>query len=68
MPECENCESQVTKQYVRVFEPQGVENPRVCPFCEDMVRDGSDVREARADRRGNGSEPVRYDPEIGGRA
>lgn len=50
MPLCQNCESFVTNDYVRVFTPPGVEQPRVCPDCPDMVRDGGDVREARATR------------------
>jgi NAD-dependent SIR2 family protein deacetylase len=50
MPECQNCGSFVTEAYVRVFAPNGMERPRVCPNCEDLVRDGNDVREARAKR------------------
>lgn len=50
MPECKNCGSFVTTDYARVFTPPGVERPRVCPECPDMVRDGADVREARATR------------------
>ena len=50
MPHCQNCESFVTKDYVRVFTPQEVDEPRVCPRCEDMIRDGADVREARSPR------------------
>ena len=51
MPECQNCGSFVTAAYARVFTPNGVEEPRVCPQCEDKIRDGSDVREARSTRR-----------------
>lgn len=51
MPECNNCGSFVTQNYVRVFAPNGMEQPRVCPHCEDMVRDGSQVREARSVRQ-----------------
>ena len=50
MPTCENCGSFVTREYVRVFAPNGMDSPRVCPNCEDKVRDGADVREARATR------------------
>jgi NAD-dependent SIR2 family protein deacetylase len=50
MPECQNCGSFVTEAYVRVFAPNGMDKPRVCPNCEDLVRDGNDVREARAKR------------------
>lgn len=51
MPECQNCGSFVTADYVRVFTPDGIEDPRVCPRCEDKIRDGADVREARSPRR-----------------
>jgi len=50
MPKCQNCGSSVTDAYVRVFAPDGMDNPRVCPFCEDKVRDGAEVREARSVR------------------
>ncbi len=50
MPKCQNCGSSVTRAYVRVFAPDGMDSPRVCPFCEDKVRDGADVREARSVR------------------
>jgi len=50
MPECENCGSFVTEAYVRVFTPDGHTGPRVCPFCEDKLRDGAEVREARSSR------------------
>lgn len=51
MPECNNCGSFVTGEYVRVFTPEGMDSPRVCPSCEDMVRDGGGVREARSRRQ-----------------
>jgi len=51
MPECQNCGSFVTDAYVRVFTPDGVSQPRVCPNCEDKIRDGAEVREARSTRR-----------------
>ena len=53
MPECQNCGNFVTEQYVRVFTPETVESqgPRVCPNCEDKLRDGADVREARSSRQ-----------------
>lgn len=50
MPECQNCSSFVTEAYVRVFAPNGADNPRVCPHCEDKLRDGAEVREARSRR------------------
>jgi len=51
MPHCGNCERFVTDAYVRVFAPPGMSTVRVCPRCEDMVREGGDVREAKAPRR-----------------
>lgn len=50
MPHCQNCDAHVTLQYVRVFAPDGVEAPRVCPHCEDKVRDGAEIRETKARR------------------
>ncbi|WP_443984563.1 DUF7563 family protein [Halorientalis marina] len=50
MPECQNCGSFVTEDYVRVFTPEVHDGPRVCPNCEDKIRDGNDVREARSSR------------------
>ena len=50
MPECQNGGSFVTEAYARVFTPTGVDNPRVCPECEDKIRDGADIREARSSR------------------
>jgi NAD-dependent SIR2 family protein deacetylase len=51
MAECDNCGEFVTDQYVRVFAPTGMDTVRVCPQCPDMMRDGSDVREAKTPRR-----------------
>ncbi|MEF8840590.1 MAG: hypothetical protein V5A62_03045 [Haloarculaceae archaeon] len=51
MPHCQNCESYVTEAYVRVFAPDSMDTVRVCPHCEDKLRDGADVREARAPRQ-----------------
>lgn len=50
---CQNCGSHVTRQYVKVFAPDGLDRPRVCPFCKDKVRDSmadEGVREARSTR------------------
>ncbi|MES3516416.1 MAG: hypothetical protein PPP58_02010 [Natronomonas sp.] len=52
MPHCHNCDSFVTENYVRVFAPNGMDGVRVCPNCEDKLRDGAEIREARS-RRGN---------------
>ncbi len=62
MPECQNCGSFVTEAYVRVFAPDGVEDPRACLECEDKIRDNGKIREARGPRSG-GSDPTKYDPE-----
>jgi len=51
MPTCQNCGSFVTDAYTRVFTPDDEETPRVCPNCEDKIRDGAQVREARSTRR-----------------
>lgn len=50
MAECLNCGSFVTERYVRVFAPPEFDDVRVCPSCEDVVRDGAEVREARSKR------------------
>lgn len=50
MSECENCGSFVTDAYVRVFARTGEDTVRVCLHCEDVVRDGAEVREARSRR------------------
>jgi hypothetical protein len=50
MPECQNCGSFVTEAYARVFTPPDEEDPRVCPECEDKIRDGARIREARSSR------------------
>lgn len=47
MPECRNCGSHVTPDYARVFTPPDIDSPRVCPFCPDLTRDGSGVREKK---------------------
>jgi RNase P subunit RPR2 len=53
MPYCRNCDSFVTEQYVRVFAPDELDTVRVCPQCEDKLRDGAGVREARSPRHSN---------------
>lgn len=50
MPTCRNCSSFVTERYVKVFAPPGNDDVRACPACEDKVRDGATVREARSKR------------------
>ncbi|WP_277552907.1 DUF7563 family protein [Halobaculum limi] len=50
MPECNNCGGFVTERYVRVFAPNELETVRVCPNCEDKLRDGAEIREARSKR------------------
>lgn len=51
MPLCNNCDSFVTDDYVRVFAPDGLDAVRVCPNCEDKLRDGADIRDARSTRQ-----------------
>jgi hypothetical protein len=50
MPKCNHCGSFVSTAYVRVFTPDDVKQPRVCPNCPDLIRDGAEVREARSSR------------------
>lgn len=50
MPECQNCGSFVTETYVRVFAPNEMVSVRVCPNCEDKLRDGASIRQARSSR------------------
>ena len=50
MPRCRNCDAFVTDAYVRVFAPNDMGVVRVCPNCEDKLRDGAEVREARSTR------------------
>lgn len=40
MPECQNCGSHVSDQYVRVSVPEHLEAPRTCPHCPDAVSEG----------------------------
>lgn len=54
MPACNNCGGFVTDQYARVFAPPKVRGVRVCPQCEDKLRDGAEVREANSPRHTNG--------------
>lgn len=51
MPTCENCRAFVTENYVRVFAPTGMTTVRVCPHCEDTIRDGAEVRKAHSPRQ-----------------
>ena len=50
MPQCRNCNGFVTENYVRVFAPPGMSTVRVCPRCEDMIREGADIRAAHSSR------------------
>jgi formylmethanofuran dehydrogenase subunit E len=47
MAKCLRCGEFVTENYVRVFALEGEDGPRVCPHCEDAVREGTGVRLAR---------------------
>jgi hypothetical protein len=51
MPACDNCGGFVTENYVRVFSPSELKTVRVCPNCEDRIRDGGEVRETHSPRR-----------------
>lgn len=51
VPECSNCGAFVSRAYMRVLVPEDLSDPRVCPFCEDRIRDGAGVRAARSSRR-----------------
>jgi hypothetical protein len=51
MPACKNCGAFVTEAYVQVFAPSGLETVRICPYCEDKVREGAEVRASHAPRR-----------------
>lgn len=51
MPDCLNYGAQVTQRYVRVFAPDGFDSVRVCPWCEDKIRDGATVRDSKSTRR-----------------
>lgn len=62
MPQCQNCGGHVTKYYARVFTPNDVDEPRVCPNCPDKIRENGKVREARATRE-TSADPVAFDPE-----
>jgi hypothetical protein len=46
--QCQNCGNEVSKRYVDVFAPDSADQPRCCPDCEDLVRDGNGVREKRS--------------------
>lgn len=65
MPRCQNCGGHVTADYARVFTPNGVTEPRVCPNCPDKIRDNGQVRDARA-TRGSRSDRTTYDAEKAG--
>lgn len=54
MPNCKNCGAFVTDQYVRVFASTGMDAVRVCPNCEDKLREKGKIREAHSPRHSNG--------------
>jgi len=46
---CQNCGNTVTRDYARVFSPDGVEGVRTCPDCPDLIREGDGtVRKKRS--------------------
>ena len=66
MPECGNCGSFVTEDYVRTMSRRDSETVEVCPWCPDQKRDARNrPREARSNRRADmeeRGEPSEYDP------
>lgn len=51
VPNCGNCGAHVSRDYVRVWKPEDVDEVRACPNCPDAVRRGSgEIREPRAAR------------------
>lgn len=45
---CRGCGREVSEAYARVFAPDGESQPRCCPDCEDLIREGDGtVREKR---------------------
>jgi hypothetical protein len=54
MPECQNCGGHVSERYVNVFEPEGVDHPRCCPQCPDLIRRGAHPEPARSSRKSSG--------------
>lgn len=48
---CENCGSDVSRNYADVFSPEDdPKSVRCCPACPDLVRENGEVREARSKR------------------
>ena len=47
VPHGSNCDPFVTEAYVAVLAPDGLVTVRTCPHCEDVIRDGAEVRGTR---------------------
>lgn len=46
---CQNCGNTVTRDYARVFSPEGVDGVRACPECPDIIREGDgSIRQKRS--------------------
>lgn len=63
MPNCQNCGSFVTETYVRVLEPEDIDEPRCCPDCDDLTRRNGKIVETFGAST-NHQDPVEYDPEY----
>lgn len=53
MRKCQNCGAAVTDQYARVFAPPGIHGVRVCPNCENKLREKGEIRDAHSSRHNN---------------
>lgn len=50
-PYCQSCGNHVQKDYIEVMEPDSEPGARVCPHCEELIREGDGtIREARSTR------------------
>jgi len=47
MPQCQNCGSHVTEQYIRVFSKNGADHVDACPDCPDLKRANGKPREKK---------------------
>jgi len=59
---CENCGNTVTRDYARVFSPDGTDSVRTCPDCPDLIREGDGtVRKKRSGAHLSSDEEVSAD-------
>lgn len=66
MPTCQHCGSHTTAAFARVFTPNDVDEPRCCPNCEGVIRDGAEIRPALSHRGGGDAPTPRADRVVGG--